>query len=76
MTQRQTLVVVLAFAVVGLIFSGVFSYRELFTVTTLSCPTVGAPGSIFGYPACVYGFYLYLVLTVVAAAGLVAKKKA
>jgi uncharacterized membrane protein len=54
----------------GTLFSGVLSYRELFGQTALACPAPGAPGTIFGYPACVYGFVVFLALTVVTARGL------
>ena len=54
----------------GTLFSGVLSYRELFGRTALACPAPGAPGTLLGYPACVYGFFMFLALTVVTALGL------
>jgi hypothetical protein len=56
--------------VAGTLFSGVLSYRELFGQPALSCPSPGAPGTLLGYPACVYGFFVFLALTVVAGLGL------
>jgi hypothetical protein len=35
---------------------------------------VGAPGTILGYPACVYGLLMYLLLVAVAAFGLRAER--
>ena len=55
----------------GLAFSGFLSWQELFaTQAARSCPGVGAPGTVLGYPACVYGFFIYLAIVVVAAIGL------
>lgn len=54
----------------GSVFSGVLSYRELFGATAAACPAPGAPGTILGYPACVYGFVMFLVLTFVTGFGL------
>ena len=54
----------------GTLFSGVLSYQELFGRTALACPAPGAPGTLFGYPACVYGFFMFLALTIVSALGL------
>ena len=53
----------------GAIFSGVLTYRELFA-SALACPSPGAPGTMFGYPACVYGFFMYCVLVAVSIFGL------
>lgn len=47
------------------------TYREVFAATA-KCPSPGAPGTILGYPACVYGFVMYFAITVTAVAGLVA----
>ncbi len=38
-------------------------------------PAPGAPGTVFGYPACVYGFFMYLVLAAFAVAGLDAERR-
>ena len=54
----------------GTLFSGVLTYRELFGLSALACPAPGAPGTVFGYPACVYGFFVFLALTVVTGLGL------
>ena len=36
----------------------------------ISCPAFGAPGTVFGYPACVYGFFMYVTIAVISALGL------
>lgn len=75
MTARKSLQLILAVSLFGVAFSGVLSYRELFGAGAAKCPAPGAPGTIFGYPACVYGFFVYLILTGLAAAGLAAIRR-
>lgn len=70
MTPRAALRTVLGISLVGACFSGVLTWRELFGASALSCPAPGAPGTVFGYPACVYGFFMYLALVVVSGLGL------
>lgn len=69
-TERRALQWIFAISLFGVAFSGVLSYREIFGATALSCPAPGAPGTVFGYPACVYGFFMYLALAVIAGFGL------
>lgn len=68
--MKRALQVVLGVGLFGLVFSGVLSYQEVFSRSQVSCPTPGAPGTVLGYPACVYGFFMYLVIVVTVAAGL------
>jgi hypothetical protein len=74
MTERvaipRALQLILGLSLFGTVFSGTLSYRELFGQTALSCPAPGAPGTVFGWPACVYGFFMYLIVASVSAAGL------
>ena len=53
-----------------LAFSGYLTYRELLAETGASCPSPGEPGTVFGYPACVYGFFMYLAIVIAAVLGL------
>jgi uncharacterized membrane protein len=69
MTTKRALQVIAVIGVLGMTFSGVLTYRELFAGAA-ACPAPGAAGTVFGYPACVYGFFMYLVLTAVAITGL------
>ncbi|HTR20198.1 MAG TPA: hypothetical protein VMH88_05020 [Gemmatimonadales bacterium] len=73
MTMRRALQAILAIGLFGLIFSGTLTYQELFGHAGGTCPSPGAPGTVFGYPACVYGFFMYLVIDTVAFLGLRAK---
>lgn len=75
MTTKRALQVILAISLFGVAFSGFLSYQELFGGTATSCPAPGAPGTVFGYPACVYGFFMYLVLAFFAVAGLDAERR-
>lgn len=70
MTIRCALKVILVFSLVGVVFSGTLTYRELCNRTGGGCAAVGAPGTILGDPACVYGLMMYLMLAGVAAFGL------
>jgi hypothetical protein len=70
MTAKSSLLLILAVSLFGVAFSGILSYKELFGAGAATCPAPGAPGTVFGYPACVYGFFVYLILAGLAAAGL------
>ena len=70
MTAPQALQVILGVSAFGAVFSGVLTYQELFGSTAMSCPAPGAPGTVLGYPACVYGFFMFLLIAAIAAWGL------
>ncbi len=70
MVHKRALQYVFALSLLGTVFSGTLSYRELFSGGVLACPSPGAPGTILGYPACVYGFVMFLIVFLVSAAGL------
>jgi hypothetical protein len=74
MSSQTALRTAFALSLAGTCFSGVLTYRELFATGALSCPAVGAPGTIFGYPACVYGFVVFLSITIVSGAGLLHRR--
>ena len=68
--MKRALQIVFAISLAGTGFSGTLTYRELFEKSAASCPAVGTPGTIMGYPACVYGFVMFLLLAVVSGVGL------
>jgi uncharacterized membrane protein len=68
MTPKHALQTALAVSLFGMIFSGGLTYREFFA-DAAKCPAPGAPGTVFGYPACVYGFFMYTALVIVCALG-------
>ncbi len=67
--MRRALQIAFVLSLCGAAFSGVLSYQELFGASALACPAPGAPGTIFGYPACVYGFFMFVVLAIVTGWG-------
>jgi hypothetical protein len=71
MTARRALQVILGISLFGLMFSGFLTYREFFASQPVAaCSPIGAPGTILGYPPCVYGFFMYLAIVGMAAWGL------
>ena len=62
MSMRRALQFIFGISLVGVAFSGTLTYREVFAGTAASCPSPGAPGTVFGYPACVYGLIMYAVI--------------
>ena len=62
---RRALWVVFWLSLAGVAFAGTLTYRE-FQGTAASCPAVGTPGPVFGYPACVYGLAFYTVLALIS----------
>ena len=70
MNATRALQVILGVSVFGALFSGVLTYSELFGASAVACPAPGAPGTVLGYPACVYGFFMYVGIAVISALGL------
>ncbi|MDP3941972.1 MAG: vitamin K epoxide reductase family protein [bacterium] len=72
MKQKTALLVIGIIALCGLLFSGYLSYNELFSggcnLNFISCGT--RTGPIFGLPACVYGFFMYLTVFIIVVLGL------
>jgi hypothetical protein len=66
----RALQIAFGLSLAGTLFSGVLTYRELWGSSALACPAPGAAGTVLGYPACVYGFFVFLALTVVTGLGL------
>jgi hypothetical protein len=73
--MRRALQVILGISLFGAAFSGVLSYRELFGAVAVACPSPGAAGTVLGYPACVYGFFMYLLVAGTALWGLRAGRR-
>jgi hypothetical protein len=73
--MRRALYVILAISLLGVAFSGTLAYREVFGHPAAVCPSPGAPGPVLGYPACVYGFFMYLVIAGTSLAGLIAGRR-
>ena len=75
MKQLSALKTILGIAVFGLLFSGYLSYQEFFGQSDeAGCSALGTPGTILGYPPCVYGCLMYLIVLIVAFLGIRGKK--
>ncbi len=82
MSIKKALTIVFIISIAGLLFSGYLSYYELFVPTgcseaIVSCGTKNV--TIANLPACVYGFFMYLVIFLLSGFALlqdnIAKKK-
>lgn len=67
---RRVLWIVFGISMVGAAFSGTLAYREL-SGRLVSCPAVGAPGTIFGVPACVFGLLMFAFLALMSGLALI-----
>ncbi len=75
MEKKTALKTILIISIAGMLFSGYLSYTELFAgfcgASTLG---LGSCTNVLQIPACVYGFFMYLVVFVVSLLGLRSKK--
>ena len=65
MSYKTALKIIFFFGIAGLLFSGYLSYYELFvpggcSQAIVSCGTKNV--TIANLPACVYGFFMYLIV--------------
>lgn len=67
---KTSLKAILALGVAGMIFSGYLTWLELYGTQGPTCPALGASGTIFGAPPCVYGLVMYAAVTALAGMGL------
>jgi hypothetical protein len=75
MSSKRSLQLILAIGLFGVAFSGQLSVRELTGATATVCPSPGAPGTVFGYPACIYGLFMYLLIAGLSAWGLLSLRR-
>ena len=78
MDYKKTLQVIFIISVAGLLFSGYLSYYELFVpegcdAAIISCGTKNV--TIANLPACVYGFFMYLLIFILTGLSLLKDKK-
>ena len=71
---RRALWTVFVLSLAGVGFAGTLTFRE-FQGTAASCPAVGTPGTILGYPACVYGLGFYAALALISGFALLRTRK-
>jgi uncharacterized membrane protein len=74
MKKESALKTILAISIAGMLFSGYLSYTELFAgFCGASKLGMGSCSNVFQIPACVYGFFMYLIVFIISLMGL--KKK-
>ncbi len=66
MKKQTSLIIILVISIAGLLFSGYLSYSELFMK---SCP-IGGCSNLLGFPVCVYGFIMYLLVFIISIIGI------
>ena len=75
MDKKRALKIILWISIAGLLFSGYLSYGEIFLkVCTASALGLGTCSNVIGIPACVYGFFMYLIIFIISILGLRSKK--
>lgn len=74
MQKTTALRAILGIGIAGLLFSGYLSTQELFGSCSAGCPIVDPSSTVLGYPACFYGFFMYLAIVIVALLGLQQKR--
>lgn len=67
---RRMLWIVFGVSLAGSAFSGVVTYRDL-VGRLITCPAVGAPGTVLGVPACVFGLLMFAFLALVSGFALI-----
>lgn len=70
MNPLKALRAILGIGTAGLAFSGYLSYQEFFGTCTAGCPVLNPSSTILGYPACIYGFFMYAAIVLIASLGL------
>ena len=75
MKKHTALIVILCIAIAGLLFSGYLTYGEVFAKICYATELgMWACNNVAWLPACVYGFGMYVAITVFSVVGLVSKK--
>jgi ABC-type tungstate transport system substrate-binding protein len=62
MEQKKYFKTIFMISLIGVLFSGYLSYSEL---TSETCK-LGTCSLMLGMPACVYGFIMYLLITIIS----------
>ena len=74
MRKKTALITILIISIAGLLFSGYLSYGELFAKTCFAAQIgLGQCTNVAGVPACIFGFFMYLIIFVVCLFGLKGK---
>ena len=72
MVKQKALKIIMIISIIGILFSGYLSYQELFTGTcNVDAVNCGIKTNLIGgLPACVYGFFMYLLVFIISLLGL------
>jgi len=71
MKIKTCFIIILCISVFGMLFSGYLSYTELFAGFCGAAELgMGSCSNVFQIPACVYGFFMYLLVFIFSALGL------
>ena len=73
MNMKLALWSIFAVSLGGVAFSGVLTYQELSRQAN-ACTPLGQPGTLFGYPPCIYGLVMYALVAALAAWGLASRR--
>jgi len=71
MKKETALKIIAWIAVAGMLFSGYLSFVE---ITQHTCALGNTCSTVLTIPACVYGFFMYLVVLIISMMGLAGKK--
>jgi len=72
--EQLALKIIFGIGLAGFLFSGYLSYKEIFETCAAGCPVIAPGSTVFGYPACVYGFLMYLAILIVAGCALMKRR--
>ncbi len=71
MKKESALKIIFWISIAGLLFSGYLSYTELFAGFCGAAKLgMGTCTNVFQVPACVYGFFMYLCVGIIAFLGM------
>lgn len=70
MKRKTSLKIIILLALAGVLFSGYLSYSEIVKQT---CGLGDTCSAVFTIPACVYGFFMYLLVLIFSWIGFKAK---
>lgn len=73
LTKQNSLLVIIVISIIGVLFSGFLSYRELF-LGNCNLGFVSCGATVGSVPACVYGLLMYSLVLIVSVLGYRSKK--
>ena len=67
--MRSALQLILGLSLIGVVCSGVLSYRELVSHSCVLCRTLERSDMVLGYPPCLYALGAFALIAVIAGLG-------